>query len=427
MSRWADAFTNSNLEKNIQKVKKQLKLAIFKNVASTYSAEVKRLNLFIGIAETVCKKVDPDIMPHTNVLALSNVINVIYTHLVNYINTEGPTYLQAAADQVDTGISHLQPISLVLGDKPVVSNTALKGLLQKVTEYITQFTKKRAEFSSTVSGLKRQVATQEKKVRSIDRDALRKVKDLEKQIADFNKRFDKLQTDSKKEFQSDQTKRKSTFNTQLINVKKTLTKEHEQLLSRMNRDIEKQRNKIIDELEELKQASIQKHEELISIVGLASGDAMRAQHKIAAESEEESVSFWRRVSFGSILTAVIYIGSTTYSKGMSPDTSIMMAPLLILLLSGSAYAARIAAGHRKEAIRVRQFSLEMEAILPYLDALERSPEDSKELRNKLAEKFFGNLPHLEGKQHNNETHITDMTIQKISEMLHDLLNAVRKK
>jgi len=421
MSRWIDAFNSSNLELNISKVQKHLKSAIFKKIALPYLSEVKRVRLFIEVADTICKKVDPDIMPTAQVTQLAGVINTINTNFVNYISAENPDYLKAAADNVDSGIVYLQSLSLMLPETPVVSNAVLRGLLKKTSDYIVQLTKKKVEFTTTVNGLKRQVATQEKKVNSVDRVAQRKIKVLEKQIADFDKKFETQQASSKKEFHADQGKRKVTFDTQLNTFKRTLKKEQDQSFIRLNKDIEKQKTKTLTELVKIKEAATVKHEELISIVGIASGDAMRAQHQIAAKDEEGLVTMWRSISFGSFIVAVLYVLLMTLVKGMSVDTSIMMAPLMILLLSASAYAARIAAGHRREAIRIRQFSLEMEAVLPYLDALERSPDDSKVLRNKLAEKFFGNLPSVEVGQQKNESHLVDTSLQKIVEMLKDVL------
>lgn len=331
MSRWEDAFKNSNLEKNIKNLQHHLNLAIIRKVPSTYASEVKRVKLFADITSTICKKIDPNIMPTNHITSLSQVIVRINSHIVNYIDTENYSYLNNAADQVDMGIDSLQRISLVLSDRPVVTSVVLKSLLKKTTDSITQFTKRREEFSNTVNGLKRQVATQEKKLNHIDRDALKKIKSLEKQILDFDTKFEKQLINSKKEFQTDQVKRKSTFNSQVSSVRKT----QDNLFIKMNRDIANQKTKIFNELELLKKASENKHEELISILGLASGDAMRGQHKIAAGEEEDLVTFWRRISFGSLFISVIYIGGMSIGKGMSSETSLTMAPLLLLLFFSS--------------------------------------------------------------------------------------------
>ncbi len=67
---------------------------------------------------------------------------------------------------------------------------------------------------------------------------------------------------------------------------------------------------------------------------------------------------------------------------------------------------------------MRQFIIEMESVIPYLEALERSEDgDSRKLRNKLAAKFFGNLPPLEGGPQTKELHLSDSVIDRITKRL----------
>lgn len=419
MARWQDAYINSNLEVHLRNTQTLLKKSSFKHIQKPHDEELRRVKTFVGVAAAAIKKIDPIIAPNNHVNALASIFSQIHTHLVNYNNSTDPSHLQQAANQIDNGIGNLQHIRLMVTDEPIVSSITLQRLLKKVTDNVGLMTKNRREYTLKISNLKKQITTQEKKIKQLDAVAIRKVKALEKQILTFEKQFSIQQGHIKKEFQAGQRDRISTFTKYFSGFKNTSSSEKLKIFSQLKKDVQSKRVETISQLDELINDSEVKHNELVAIVGLASGDAIRGQHSLAASEEKKSVGIWRRISFGSIAVAAILVSVTTYNSGMSVDTSIMMAPILILLLSAAAYSARLAAGHRREAIRVRQFSLEMEAILPYLDALERSHSDSKDLRNKLAEKFFGNLPPVEANQHQNEAHLSDSMIQKF-------LDAIKK-
>lgn len=422
MSRWKDQFKESNIELNVSNVEKKLKLVAFSKVGTPFNADIRRLRLFTKTTLLIVKKIDQDIAPMDAVTAIASVFNNIYNHLINFQQNNDLAQITAAANQVNNAIPHVTQLTWSTSDNPVFSHATLTSLQKKSEDNIATMSRKRTEFTKGVNALKMQIRTQDKKIKSLDREANRRVLQLEKLVATNDKKLTQLRTSMTKDFQADQRKKNTAFNSYFSSFKKDAEQNKRSTLSKYRNDVDNQKKAILSDLDSIKESAKTKHGELISIVGLASGDAIRGQHKIASEQEEAKQNFWRNTSMGSLAFAIIYVGITSLTMGMSVDTSISVAPMLILLLSGAAYTARLAAGHRREAIRIRQFSLEMEAILPYLDALERSPSDSKELRNKLAEKFFGNLPPVEAGQHKNEAQLSDSTVQKAIEALSKATN-----
>jgi|GEM_PF-6303821 len=426
MSRWVEAFNNSNLEQNARKLETLLKRAIFKTVTVPNNSDVRRLRYFSKIVTSVVKKLNPEIIALNHVNALSNTLNNINNHLENFVNSQDINYLRQAADQVDSGIANIQNLLVMEIEKPIVSSAMLTRTMQKSEESIRKIAGKTKEYVRAVTGLKTQIKNQERKVKMLDAQANKKVGQLDKRLIDFDKNFLKAQNERATTFQESQRKQTSQFNAYFMKTQKENSIAFDKILLKFNKEITDEKKSTFEELNQIKKNSKEKHDELLSIVGLASHDALRGQHKLASDEEQKSFIRWRKISFASMIIAAIYAGYMFHDNSVYSNAH-LTAPVLIILLSAAAYSGRIAAGHRREAIRVRQFSLEMEAILPYLDALERSDAESKALRSKLAEKFFGNLPPLETGQSKNETHLTDSTLQDIKENLATLVKIVLKK
>jgi hypothetical protein len=137
-----------------------------------------------------------------------------------------------------------------------------------------------------------------------------------------------------------------------------------------------------------------KHEAILGIHGLVGTDGVAGGYQKSANDERAAANLWRKISMGSISLAAIWIFikyflgfDLTPNGGINWAEAITATSLTVVLLGGAGYAARQSKLHRETEQQMRWFSLEVQAIDPFLSSL--PIEQQNQLKNDLSQKLFG--------------------------------------
>lgn len=140
-----------------------------------------------------------------------------------------------------------------------------------------------------------------------------------------------------------------------------------------------------------------KHEEILKLYDIVTGDAIAGGYQSAADNEESSADSWRKIAMWSFIAAALWTGLKFWLYWCEQKTTIVPIPpdwtaiisatsLTVILLSIAAYAASQSRLHRINQQQMKWFSLEIAALGPYIRSVE--PEEQRKLKIELAHRLF---------------------------------------
>ncbi|MBU2864403.1 hypothetical protein KO489_11165 [Reinekea forsetii] len=247
---------------------------------------------------------------------------------------------------------------------------------------------------------------------------------LKKQVVELSKEKDRLETeiDAKntevnsqinqwqQQFSEAQENRSEKYNLWREQVKKEIDTDAQEISDKFETDIENSKQKILDELAGLRESSKNKHQDILELYQLASGDSIAGGYAQSANNEEKAANFWRWFSivFIGITFIWLVIAFSQYDNTVQPITEtdgsissisqqsqtvsfnwqryLVGASITGVLLFGAGFTARQSSKHREEAIRTRRFALQIKALDPYINSMDENAKN--ETRKALLDRFF---------------------------------------
>ncbi len=120
---------------------------------------------------------------------------------------------------------------------------------------------------------------------------------------------------------------------------------------------------------------------------------MAGGYKIVADAEKKQADRWRLVAALSLLGAIgatIFAVAHGISHGFHVDSFFAKWAISVPFAALATYAARESSKHREQAIGNRKIELQLASLDTYLVSLPE--EKQEEIKAKLADRFFGELP-----------------------------------
>jgi len=137
-----------------------------------------------------------------------------------------------------------------------------------------------------------------------------------------------------------------------------------------------------------------KHAAILEIHGLVGKDGVAGGYQKTATDEHNAANIWRIVTMISLGLAALWLivvfflsfsGEPTANVNWSELAK--ASSLTLVLLTAAGFASRQSKAHRDLEQQMRWFSLEVQAIDPFLSSLEDA--DQRELKKQLVERLFG--------------------------------------
>jgi len=153
-------------------------------------------------------------------------------------------------------------------------------------------------------------------------------------------------------------------------------------------------------------------EQAKNLLGLLSNTAMTGSYSNVATRERETATFWRRVSFGLLLLMAVTAGITFLQltlNGLEWEDAVMRLVASLFLFLPAKYASTEASRHRASSIKNERLELELAALGPYMETLDKEAKDT--IKMKLLEKYFG---HEHAKLDHNSV---ELPVEKLISML----------
>jgi len=435
MSRWSDQLKNHPIHETIRQLQEWVSTE-FEDVSEEEFSERNRFNKVLGLYKSKLESIDAEIAPFNQIDGLNSQLKVaqIWNQANAYAQNRNITHLKAANDHLSGQLTQLSLLlPLVEGDNQKLVHDDSSSLEYALRVLI----KKKEELESDLSKIGANIDMSNAEVA-----------ELNLAIDERKKESDAALSQWQQQFSDAQEKRSNNFNEWKNAIDGEIKGKTSSITSKTQEAVETYRKGIEEALNQLNDDAKAKHNAILELYELASGDSISGGYAQTANKERFQTNFWRAVSFAFIIAAVFWLYSAyqqvemkptsgyTFIKKTDPETTetvdgktkniarikkdesknndgqleieskiqepnnqvntasfwqhlLLSFSLTGVLLFGAGYAARQAHSHRTTEQKTRWFALQIKALDPYISSME--PGDQLDLKKQLADKFFNGV------------------------------------
>lgn len=422
MSRWNENFKNHAVHKSVADLDNWL-TSREGDHGDGATAEVRRARKVIELIKGALSGLDPEVTPLNMLDSLNSQIQERYLvqYLTAFAESGSLDHVQAANEQLTPILQSLT--WLVPYAKRMMVRSHAKSLESTIDLAVSNLEAKKSTMQKCLDTLELQMSelaeTQEKLYDTMES----RQSELEHQISMWQQQFSESQE-----------KRLDNYNNWKEKVETDIKVKNEALIDKLKNDVHVMRETTSSELEVILSDAKIKHQNILALYQLSSGDSISGGYAKSATDESTSANIWRLASIGFIIATVIwlvvaYCEITGISFGIVPaagNTSSIESPfnwqrLLVsfsltgVLLFGAGYSGQQSNKHREESKAARTFALQIKALDPFIHSL--APEDQTVLKKQLTPIFFAGYQNQTVNQGTEpDKNITDLT-KAISEII----------
>lgn len=409
MSRWKEQFEKHAIHKTLQQVNDWLTTEI-DDLGNGDIVELRRCKKVFALISKSVSNLDAETVPIDQLNSLNQQIRQsnIWNELNAFASNGNVSNLKNANDQMNTimqFLTWLVPYSNI-SDEVVKINS----LQDTVDEIINSLSNKKDVLSDELISLSAKVTVLVEEKDQLELAIEQRRQDVDQQVTQWQQQFSDAQD-----------KRSSSYSVWKDKIETELKDKTAAIIKETTDDIEELSNTSNETLNKTLDSAQSKHQEIIDLFQLASGDSISGGYAQSAASESFQSNLWRGIAVAFICLTAFWIfsaytsaidRSNAYSNnGTQVPTSIksegievssspsgnitssfdwssflLSISLTGVLLYGAAFSALQSNRHRENEKQMRWFALQIKALDPYINSL--NDDDQKELKKKLSEKFF---------------------------------------
>jgi len=405
MSRWDDQFEAHAVFPALGSARQQLE-AVDEQLADADQRESHaRLGRVLDHVEAALKATDPELVPSGVLDQLAQTLNQITAYLQQFASAPAQNLLDLANGQADALLSQ----ALTLAPRATAEEVqdlqgAVSSFRRSAGQHLRNIESEAAAVKAKADQIAASLADQEAKIQTQDAR-------LDAVVADYQAQFstaqDQRQTQFAQALEEGRAQLRETVAESQTALKTTVDEATEQLTALLT-DAEEKSSKTLTAAQERADAQ---HEKLttegdkkmkqldellakaVKTVGAIGSTGMAGGYKIVADEEKKSADFWRFAAAFALLGA---IGATIFAvahgvvHGFHVDTFFAKWAISVPFAALAGYAAHESSKHRDQATGNRKIELQLASLDTYLVNLPEEKQD--EIRAKLADRFFGELP-----------------------------------
>lgn len=384
MNQWRKQFQEHSLLKELEAVNTLLDSASLKTSDEAIVESFNRLVVVLRTFTAFVKSLNPECTVKGYLDQLNVPLPQLRPQLEQFLKTETPNHLQAANNQADQLVQKIPPFALP--ETAQQHAESINSLTVAVEGLISSLSQQSKSSSDDLKKLSADVQATATRLENLDKTIETQKARLDTAIADFQKQFSDTQESRRKEIEQTET----NFKAQFEQFKEKINSEIEQLqniqkstLETLSQNLNTTADQIITDMEN-KKDSAAKALDVSTNVAVTGGYGKYASHeKIAAEVLRGiALVFMGGLVFGAYKTIQLAMSAETIDWKI---LSLRTITTLTLALPAF-YAVRESNKHRATEQRYRKMQLELAAIDPYLELLDK--EKREQIKLKLSERFF---------------------------------------
>lgn len=384
MNTWYERFKQHRLQSEIQEIETILSSATPKVEDPALIDAYERLAYVLRMYIAFIRAIDPNRTTPQYLDSLLNTLPDIKNNLAAFVKTGNAANLNTANTQADQLLPRFQNV-ISAADASVLTQSA-QDYARQADALITTLAEKTAKAQEQVTGMVAHVTASAARLTQLDSTIEAQKKRLDEAIAQFQKQFS--ESDTARRMQAEDTER--NFASQFQQFRESISKDVQTLLDSQKKELAStvqnfshDAAQIIKHMEDKKVAAAR-------LLDVSANVAITGNYDKCARSERFRAEALRIVALLFMAALVFGAIETIKLATKAPDIdwkllAIRFATTLTLAIPAF-YAVRESNKHRVQEIRYRRMQLELAAIDPYLELLEKPKRD--EIKAELTEKFF---------------------------------------
>ena len=217
-----------------------------------------------------------------------------------------------------------------------------------------------------------------------------KADEIDKNINESSEKLSSLQNEISNEINRLRDRMDNFFDSE----SKELRRKIDHIIEELKNNVYEIEREIKEKLEAIELDSKEKHDKILELYNLVSGNSVSGSHKENAKKELNSYRIWISIFFILLFSGVglsLYMYNSIDFEKINDKSYIYMNGIkfttTIAIYLAAAYAARQAAIRRRMYYVLRQFSIEMLAIDPYINDM----DNKNSIKQNLVDRYFGKI------------------------------------
>jgi exonuclease VII large subunit len=384
MNQWRKQFEEHPLHKELDAVNTLLAGASIKTKDPAILDSFNRLVIVLRTFTAFVTSLNAECTVKGFLDNLNAPLSQLHPQLDQFLKNENASHLQKANNQADQLVQRMPPFALP--ETAAKQTEAVASLATAVENLIASITDQSKTTSESLRKLNEDAKATDDHQRQLDKTIEAQKARLDAAIAEFQKQFSETEAGRRKQIEATE----QNFKTQFDQFKEKSTGEIKTLIDAQKKNmvdlssrLDDSGKKIIAEMESKKDAAA-KVLDVSSNVAVSGGyGKYAAQEKFAAEVLR--------------IIALVFMCSLIYGAYRTIEVALYVAAIdwklfairgitTFTLAIPAFYAVRESNKHRITEHRYRKMQLELAAIDPYLELMEKDKRE--QIKVKLSERFF---------------------------------------
>jgi len=389
MDKWTDRISNSTALAELKVVLSTVGEAKKNDPAPEQLDSLDRLDFVVTLILDRLTNADARLVSNQVLDAIGPSSSNLRSYLDTWKQGGGEEYLsvhsQNMADSILQQVAQIPSLPLEGADK------ILRSLRNSVNGHRLAVDRATASLEAEVSTVKqvfvKEAETADETVTQLDKN----VDAIAEKIETLEAASVALTKEQQAAFSTSQTARSESFD-ELVTEKQKLLIE---TVDKMSVDVKEAAGEIKKSIQADEAASNEAKLRIERLLGIVGEEALIGSYSKSANEDEKQANFWRWVTVGSILIAILAaagaaLSIVNQSAVVEPNWYHLAAKTLLTFSFGglAAYAGRQSGEHRRAQRDAKHMATQLAAVKPYLDDMD-DPVKRDDLLREIAMKLFG--------------------------------------
>lgn len=384
MNTWRQQFEKHPLHSDLSAINTLISGASLKTKDAGILDAFNRLIVVLNTFSQYVRAINPECTTKGYLDNIHAPIQQLKPSLEQFLKDENAAHLQNANNQADQLVQRMPPFALP--ETAVQHADSISNLVKAVEGIIAALSAQAKENTDVLEKIKSAANATEQKLQQTDKTIESQKARLDSAIAEFQKQFSETEASRRKQIELTENSHKSDidkFKEKITGDVSALIEDQKKQFLDLSTKLKADGGNIITDMESKKNAAA-KVLNVSTNVAVSGGYGKYAHHeKIAAEAFRFiALIFMCALIYGAYKTIEVALHVTTI------DWTILLirAITTFTLAIPAFYAVRESNKHRLAEHRYRKMQLELAAIDPYLELIDKGKRE--EMKLKLTERFF---------------------------------------